>query len=40
MKIDRAKDDTVSYSAVDDEELYQDLSEAAIEHLETKFIFS
>ena len=40
MKIDRAKDDTVSYSAVEDEELYQDLSEAAIEHLETKFIFS
>lgn len=40
MRIDRAKDDTVSYSAVEDEELYQDLSEAAIEHLETKFIFS
>tara|TARA_B100000953_G_scaffold241358_1_gene203007 strand:+ start:873 stop:1709 length:837 start_codon:yes stop_codon:yes gene_type:complete len=40
MRIDRAKDGTVSYSAVENEELYQDLSEAAIDHLETKFIFS
>jgi len=40
MKMTRAKDGTVSYSAVEDEELYNDLSEAATEHLETKFIFS
>ena len=39
MKINRAKDGNVSYSGVEDEELYKDLSEAATEHLETKFIF-
>ena len=39
MKINRAKDGTVSYSGIEDKELYNDLSEAAIEHLETKFIF-
>jgi len=40
MKMSRDKDGNVSYSAVEDEELYNDLSEAATEHLETKFIFS
>ena len=40
MKMSRDKDGNVSYSAVEDEELYKDLSEAATEHLETKFIFS
>ena len=39
MKINRAKDGNVTYSGVEDEELYNDLSEAATEHLETKFIF-
>ena len=39
MKMSRDKDGNVSYSAVEDEELYNDLSEAATEHLETKFIF-
>ena len=35
MKIERGKDDDVSYSAVDDEELYDDLSNAAQQHLES-----
>jgi len=39
MKINRDKKGNVTYSGVEDEELYKDLSEAAIEHLETKFIF-
>ena len=39
MKISRDKKGNVSYSGVEDEELYNDLSEAATEHLETKFIF-
>ena len=39
MKINRDKKGNVSYSGVEDEELYNDLSEAATEHLETKFIF-
>ena len=39
MKINRDKKGNVTYSGVEDEELYNDLSEAAIEHLETKFIF-
>lgn len=39
MKINRDKKGNVTYSGVEDEELYNDLSEAAVEHLETKFIF-
>jgi len=39
MKINRDKKGNVTYSGVEDEELYNDLSEAATEHLETKFIF-
>jgi len=39
MKINRDKKGNVTYSGVEDEELYKDLSEAATEHLETKFIF-
>ena len=39
MKINRDNKGNVTYSGVEDEELYNDLSEAAVEHLETKFIF-
>ena len=39
MKINRDKKGNVTYSGGEDEELYNDLSEAAVEHLETKFIF-
>ena len=39
MKINRDKKGNITYSGVEDEELYNDLSEAAVEHLETKFIF-
>ena len=39
MKIKRGRSGKISYAGVEDEELYKDLSEAAIEHLETKFIF-
>ena len=39
MKINRDKKGNVTYSGVEDEELYSDLSEAATEHLETKYIF-
>ena len=39
MKINRDKKGNVTYTGVEDEELYNDLSEAAVEHLETKFIF-
>ena len=35
MKIERGKGDDVSYSAVEDEELYDDLSNAAQQHLES-----
>ena len=35
MKIERGKGNDVSYSAVDDEELYDDLSNAAQQHLES-----
>ena len=35
MKIIRGKGDDVSYSNVEDEELYEDLSEAASQHLES-----
>ena len=35
MKIIRGKGDDVSYSNVEDEELYEDLSEAAAQHLES-----
>ncbi len=34
MKIERGKGDDVSYSNVEDEELYEDLSNAAAQHLE------
>ena len=35
MKIKRGKGDDVSYSAVEDDELYDDLSKAASQHLES-----
>ena len=35
MKIKRGKGDDVSYSAVEDDELYDDLSKAAAQHLES-----
>ena len=35
MKIKRGKGDDVSYSAVEDDELYEDLSKAAAQHLES-----
>ena len=34
VKINRDKKGNVTYSGVEDEELYNDLSEAAVEHLE------
>ena len=34
MKIKRGRGNSVSYSNVDDDELYDDLSEAAAQHLE------
>ena len=39
MKIERGKGDDVSYSAVEDEELYDDLSNAAQQHLESIGVF-
>ena len=39
MKIERGKGDDVSYSAVEDEELYEDLSNAAQQHLESIGVF-
>ena len=35
MKIDRSRGGKISYSGVDDQDLYEDLSEAAAIHLET-----
>ena len=39
MKIERGKGDDVSYSAIEDEELYDDLSNAAQQHLESIGVF-
>ena len=35
MKIDRGRGGNISYSGVDDQDLYEDLSEAATMHLES-----